>query len=82
MDLGDMNLSYINIVVENETVSEVIYRRSGGQGEKEREREKVAQNLRSLYTVKNRIKNRNKTDTKYDMEYQGGKTLKECDTLK
>lgn len=78
-----MNLSYINIVVENETVFEVIYR-SGGQGAKEREgeREKVAQNLRSLYTVKNRIKNRNKTDTKYDMEYQGGKILKECDTLK
>lgn len=38
MDLGEMNLSYIKIIVENETVSEVVYRNKGG-GEGKRERE-------------------------------------------
>ena len=47
MDLGDMNLSYIKTIVENETVSEVIYRNKRERGrDREREREQVPLNLR------------------------------------
>lgn len=46
-----MNLSYIKIIVENETVSEVVYRNKGGEGKRESESERQScPKFRNAYT--------------------------------